>query len=127
MDSEIEENSPFSLETNAAVVVHAGFPNAAAFVPVAALNFNQLLITHPTSTFCFRIAGDHWEGQGVFNGDIAVVNRALSPRQTDMVVSWDQEEFILLPFFRIGTHDPWGVVTSIIHEYRSSESQNRPC
>jgi hypothetical protein len=48
-----------------------------------------------------------------------VVNRALSPRQTDMVVSWDQEEFIMLPFSRIGTHDPWGVVTSIIHEYRS--------
>jgi SOS-response transcriptional repressor LexA len=118
MDSETDKNSPFSLETNAAVVVHAGFPNAAAFVPVAALNFNQLLITHPTSTFCFRIAGDQWEHQGVWSGDIAVVDRALTPRQTDMIVSWDQEEFILLPYARTGKNETWGVVTSIIHQYR---------
>jgi DNA polymerase V len=116
----MDQDSTFSLETNAAIVVHAGFPNAAAFVPVAALNFNQLLITHPTSTFCFRIAGDQWEAQGVFNGDIAVVDRALNPRQTDMVVSWDQEEFILLPYPRSqeAKNDTWGVVTSIIHQYR---------
>jgi len=105
------------------VSVHAGFPNPAADKSLQTLDFNQLLIQHGTSTYMFRVRGSEWEDTGVFDNDIAVVDRALDPRSNDVTVWWNEAK----GEFAIGTHGTmphgascWGVVTSTIHQFRAS-------
>jgi len=105
------------------ISIHSGFPNPALDRDrpgqQLALDLNQLLITHPSSTYLFRIIGHLWTDQGVYDGDIAVIDRAAAPRSTDLVISWQTHGFSLC---RRSQHtpdnEPWGVVTAIIHEYR---------
>lgn len=101
------------------ISVHAGFPNPAADSQSEELDLNRLLIKHPTSTFFMRIQGDEWQEQGIFSGDIAIVDRALAPRQTDRVIWWEAENFILSKFAKVPLNTPvWGVVVAVVHQYR---------
>jgi SOS-response transcriptional repressor LexA len=105
----------------AGVSVHRGFPNPAAdkTQPALALDFNQLLVQHPSSTFLFRIAGHQWIEQGVFDGDIAIIDRALTPQKHDIVLLWQDENFELHRRNDItNTQHIWGVVSAIIHPRR---------
>jgi len=102
------------------VTTHAGFPNPAAGRDHRrpTLSLDTLLTPRPSSTYYFRLQGGNWEEQGVFDGDIAIVDRALSPRPDDLVVAWPDNEFVLLRAKRLVIGHPWGVVTAIIHQYR---------
>jgi SOS-response transcriptional repressor LexA len=103
------------------VSIHAGFPNPAADKSLQTLDFNQLLIQHGASTFMFRVRGNQWEPAGIFDNDIAVVDRALDPRKTDVVVWWNEAkgEFAISAYTTMPTTGKyWGVVTSTIHQFR---------
>ena len=103
------------------VSVHAGFPNPAADRdnPKMTLSLNQLLVQHPSSTFFFRLRGRGWEEQGVFDGDIAVIDRAISPRPEDLIIIWQEQGFTVTCFKQAPINiTNFGVITSIIHEYR---------
>jgi len=105
------------------VSVHAGFPNPAIDGRLAALDFNQLLIRHAASTYMFRVRGSEWEDSGVFDGDIAVVDRALDPRKTDVVLWWAGQagEFCISKYSAMSPGATlWGVITATIHQFRSS-------
>lgn len=103
------------------VSVHSGFPNPAlerrAQGARLALDLNQLLIKNPSSTYLFRMAGHHWSDQGIYDGDIAVVDRAVRPQPVDLVVAWKPEGSTLCRYRDLGSQDQfWGVVTAIIHD-----------
>ena len=105
------------------VSVHAGFPNPAADRRRAgsplSLDLNQHLIKHPSSSYLFRVAGHLWASDGVFDGDIAIIDRALTPRPTDLVIIWQASGFSLNRSRQLSPEDePLGVVTAIIHQYR---------
>ena len=103
------------------VGIHAGFPNPAADRDISkmTLSLNQLLVQNPSSTFFFRLHGRGWEEQGVFDGDIAVIDRAVSPRPDDLVVIWQESGFTVTRYKQAPLHTTnFGVITSIIHEYR---------
>lgn len=101
------------------VSVHDGFPNPATDSSLQPLDFNQLLIWHSASTFTMRISGNQWQSIGVFDGDIAVVDRALRPKPIDLIVWQFGDGFIMsnLSSLKEGG-EVWGVVTSVIHVYR---------
>lgn len=103
------------------VSIHAGFPNPAADRrrqgQSLALNLNQLLIKHPTSSYLFRISGHYYAAQGIFDGDIAVIDRALTPRATNLVITWENSSFLIQRFRDVINEEPWGVITSITHQY----------
>jgi hypothetical protein len=107
---------------NDGVSVHTGFPNPALDrrgqgQPLA-LDINTLLVKRPSSTYLFRISGHNWADQGVFDGDIAVVDRALQPQQADLVISWQDSGFSICRRHQLGQGDEaLGVVTAIIHQY----------
>ena len=104
------------------VSVHSGFPNAAADARGRALDFNQLLIQRPSSTFCFRIRGAGHEDHGIFDGDIAVVDRALSPRPSDLILYWHGDSFAISRYSHLDEAETyWGVVTSTIRMLRGKE------
>lgn len=103
------------------VRVHAGFPNPAADISLQSIDLHKLLVPHPISTFLFRIRGNNWESSGVFNGDVAIIDRVLSPQGNDAVLWWDETH----GEFAISIHKDmppdallWGVITTTIHEFR---------
>ena len=103
------------------VSIHAGFPNPATDSSLHTLDFNQLLIQHSASTYMFRINGSEWEDAGVFDKDIAIVDRALDPRKTDVVIWWDETngEFVISKYSKVPKEGScWGVVTTTIHQFR---------
>lgn len=111
----------YNAEENAykGISVHAGFPNAADDSRLRALDLNMLLIERPNSTFHFRIAGKQWQDLGVFDGDIALVDRALDPQKNDLVVWWHQDTFAVSPYSRLPKGAVvWGVVTATIHQLK---------
>lgn len=105
------------------VSVHTGFPNPALehrkdHKPLA-LDLNQLLVQRPSSTYLFRIDGHSWADQGIFDGDIAVIDRAPQAGPTDLIIAWRATGSTILRQHQLTPEDqPWGIVTAIIHQYR---------
>ena len=116
----MDDDSEILAGSNAgAVTTHAGFPNPAADRRGAPLSLDRLLITHPSSTYFFRIRGHAWEAQGIFDGDIAIIDKALTPQVKDLVVWWQASgELSLTTFNHTHQQNIWGVVSSIIHPTR---------
>jgi SOS-response transcriptional repressor LexA len=109
--------------TGTTVSVHAGFPNPAAERTGSPLSLDRLLIRHPSSTYFFRIRGHQWHRYGVIDGDLAVIDRSLTPRQTDLVVWWQESgEFCLSQLVRAQQPAVWGTVTAIIHPFSQGAS-----
>ena len=108
-----------SSDSGTTVAVHAGFPNPAAERSgLPPLSLDKLLVRHPSSTFFFRIRGHSWHRYGVFDGDLAVIDRALTPHEHALVVWWQESgEFALSPFRRANHQNIWGTITAIIHPF----------
>lgn len=101
------------------VSVHDGFPNPATDSSLQGIDLNQLLIKHTTSTYIMRIAGNEWNKQGIFAGDMLLVDRALAPRGNDPAVWVKDGHFALSPKHKIPEYaEVWGSVTATIHQYR---------
>lgn|GEM_PF-448577 len=110
-----------SIHEQEGVSVHTGFPNPAADARLRSLDLNQLLINHTASTYFFRVRGSEWEDIGIFDGDIAIIDRALDASKSDMVLWYDNgpDQFKIsalrdLPPDAIVR----GVITATIHQYR---------
>ena len=101
------------------------------------LDLNARLIKHPTQTFYLTATGDSMEGWGIFDGDLLVVDRSVTPRLGHILVAMLDEEVLINRYaLHRGTphlcsahpHYPplplegtdcqlWGVVRAVIHEY----------
>lgn len=67
--------------------VQAGFPSPADDYLEGSLDLNEYLISHPSATFYCRVCGDSMTGAGIFDGDLLIVDRALTPRDGDVVLA----------------------------------------
>lgn len=107
--------------TGTQVATHKGFPNPAAERGKTPLSLDALLIPSPATTFLFRIRGHDWHRLGIFDGDIAIADRALTPRQGSIVIDWDPSGTLhISQWAKPETGNTWGVVTAIIHQTRGS-------
>ncbi len=116
----------------------AGFPSPADDHLDNSLDIVDLLIRRPASTFFVRAKGRSMQGVGVFDNDILVVDRSVTPVDNSMVVAaingdclvklfrrkngrcWLQsanKEFSDLPLDETTDFQVWGVVTSIIRQH----------
>jgi DNA polymerase V len=73
----------------------AGFPSPADDYSHETLDFNHDLIRHPEATFYGRVQGDSMIDAGIHDGDIAVIDRSIEPRDGDIVVGYINEEFTI--------------------------------
>lgn len=102
------------------ITEHTGFPNPATDSTLASLDIGSLLVKHPASTFFMEIDHDDWQQYGIFQGDIAVIDRSLTARDHDLVVWWHQDSFTVSRLTKVSLDGlVWGVITSIVHRYRS--------
>lgn len=88
---------PFALAS-----VPAGFPSPADDYLDRPLDFNELLIVHPASTFAVRIVGDSMTGAGIFPGDIAVIDRAVTATDGRVILAVLDGEFTVKRYRKKG-------------------------
>jgi DNA polymerase V len=72
-----------------------GFPSPADDYLDRPLDFNELLIRNPAATFAVRLASDSMTGAGLFPGDIAVVDRSVTPTPGCIVLALLDGEFTI--------------------------------
>lgn len=67
--------------------VRAGLPFTPQQEPARTVEIDRFLIEHPNSTFLVRVKGDSMRDAGIVEGDIAVVDRSLEPKNGDIVIA----------------------------------------
>ncbi len=68
--------------------IRAGFPSPAE-------DYNHDTLDNPEATFYGKVEGDSMIEAGINDGDIAVIDRSLEPRDGDIVVGYINEEFTI--------------------------------
>jgi DNA polymerase V len=66
--------------------VKAGFPSPADDHIEPGIDLNDILIRNRVATFLVKVDGDSMIAKGLFDGDLAVVDRSLDPEDGDVVV-----------------------------------------
>ena len=123
--------------------VPAGFPSPADDYLDIDLNLHDYLIKHPSATFCVKAIGDSMIDAGIKSSDIMVVDRALTPKNNDIIlavingeftvkrIKKNNNELYLMPanenyrpmkITKDMDFQVWGVVTFIIHKANDSTS-----
>lgn len=67
--------------------VAAGFASPADDHLERELDLNEYLIEHPAETFFVRVKGDSMQQAGIFDKDLLVVDRSLTPKNNDIVIA----------------------------------------
>lgn len=67
--------------------VPAGFPSPADDYKEDALSLDEHLISHPAATFLARASGDSMQGVGIYDQDLLIIDRSLTPRTGHVVIA----------------------------------------
>ena len=79
--------------------IAAGFPSPATDYIDRNINLNEFLIAHPESTFILRMSSKSMVGLGIFQNDLLVVDKSLTPKKNDIVVYYLNGNFKVNIFF----------------------------
>ncbi|MGW9817457.1 DNA polymerase V [Methylorubrum extorquens] len=124
----------------------AGFPSPGDDFVENALELPRWLVPNPPATFLWRIAGDSMRDAGIFDGDLACVDRSLKPGHGSVVVaavdgemsikrmvvegnrahlSFDNAELPVYALEELAEVNVWGVVRFTIRWHVSRAGQGR--
>ena len=67
--------------------VPAGFPSPAEDYKEDALSLDEHHISHPAATYLARASGDSMQGVGIYDQDLLVIDRSLTPRSGHVVIA----------------------------------------
>jgi DNA polymerase V len=67
--------------------VPAGFASPADDHLERTLDLNEYLVEHPAETFFVRVKGDSMQQAGIFDKDLLIVDRSLTPKSNDIVIA----------------------------------------
>jgi DNA polymerase V len=70
-----------------------GFPSPADEFVEQITSLDDIAINSPASTFFVRAGGNSMNGAGIYQGDVIIVDRAITPRHNDIVVACIDGEF----------------------------------
>lgn len=71
-----------------------GFESPASDYLQLPLSLDALLIEHPSATFIGKADGHSMQGVGIFSGDILIVDRHVTVKDSDVIVANLNGEFI---------------------------------
>ncbi len=101
------------------VAIHTGFPNPAIDAALKDLDLNTLLISHSAATYFMEVAGNDWRALGIFAGDIAIIDRAITAHKNDIVAWWQHDSFVLSHLHQVPKNaQVFGTITSTIHRFK---------
>ena len=67
--------------------VPAGFPSPAEDYVDGKLDLNEHLIRRPAATYFVRVEGESMRDAGIFDGDLLIVDRGITPKAEDVVIA----------------------------------------
>ena len=73
--------------------VSAGFPSPADDYIEESLSLDELLIKHPSATYMVKAQGNSMIGAGIYDGDVLIIDRALTAVTGDIVIASIDGEF----------------------------------
>ncbi len=77
----------------ASTSVQAGFPSPAEEFGAKRLDLSARLIKHPQATHLLGVSGNSMVEEGINDGDLLIVDKALRPEHDDIVVAVLDSEF----------------------------------
>lgn len=117
--------------------VEAGFPSPADDHIEGKLDLNEHLVRRPAATFFVRASGESMRDAGIFDGDLLIIDRGVTPQPDDIVIAalqgdltvkrlkkaggqWllaaENADYPSLPMVE-GDCEIWGVVTHSIRRH----------
>lgn len=94
------------------VVIPQGFASPAEDDLDVPLNLHKYVVQRPAATFFARMSGSAMEEHGIYDGDVLVIDRSLTPKKQSIVMAVDDGEFVVRLFDTLGVDaEVWGVVT----------------
>lgn len=136
----LAENPPKFKIPMFAHTVQAGFPSPADDYIADTLDLNEHLIHHKEATYFVHASGNSMVGAGIHDGDIMIVDKSITPSNGSIVIATVDGEFTVKRLeksrnsVRLMPENPkfkpiefkneqelqiWGVVTSVIHQFKS--------
>lgn len=118
--------------------VRAGFPSPADDFRVRRIDLTAELVTNELATMLVRARGDSMKDAGIFDGDVLVVDKSISPKHGHIVVAMLDDDVTVKRLYKRGhvvkllpahpdypeivpneeqTLTVWGVVTSSIKRF----------
>ena len=76
-------------------IISAGFPSEAYNYLEEGIDFNRLLVKRRETTFCLIAGGDCLSGDGIFQGDLLVIDKLEEPYDHSILVFSIDGEFTL--------------------------------
>ena len=67
--------------------VEAGFPSPADDHIEGKLDLNEHLVRRPAATFFVRASGQSMRDAGIFDGDLLIIDRGVTPQPDDIVIA----------------------------------------
>ncbi|HAH52538.1 MAG TPA: peptidase S24 [Balneola sp.] len=122
--------------------METGFPSPASDHLEKALSLEELVVFRPSATFYVRAQGNAMKRSGIHDKDILIVDRSITPRHGNIIVTSIDEEPSIRRFAKQGSRiflvsddsslkpiavtketawTIWGVVTHVIHRFRLEE------
>ena len=77
----------------ASSTISAGFPSPASDFIDVNIDLNKHLIKHPSATFYANVKGDSMKDEGIFDGDLLVIDKSLEPIDGKIAVCFVDGEF----------------------------------
>lgn len=90
----------------------SGFPSPAVDYEEGPIDLNRALIASPLSTVLMRVEGDAMGADGLHDGDLLVIDRALDPVPGCLVVALWEGRFIVRRLRRDAASRPWVLLES---------------
>lgn len=83
--------------------VPAGFPSPADDYISGRISLDAHLVQHKESTFFMHVTGDSMRGLGILNGDLLVIDRALTATHESVVIAVVDAEFMVKQLLQTST------------------------
>jgi len=80
--------------------ITAGFPSQVEDTLFESISMEEWLIKNPASTYLVKVYGESMVEAGILPGDYVLVDRALSPKNGDIVVVRVEDEWTMKYFYR---------------------------
>src|SRR5262245_2886399 len=94
------ESSPDSTPARSSVSI--GFGSPADDTGVTRLDLNDILVRNPQATFLMRVTGSAMREAGIDDGDVLLIDRAITPVHGHVVIAVVDDEFYCRRLVRQG-------------------------
>ena len=82
--------------------VEAGFPSPADDHIEGKLDLNEHLVRRPAATFFVSASGESMRDAGIFDGDLLIIDRGVTPQPEDIVIAILQGDLTVKRLKKVG-------------------------